>query len=208
MEIIERIKVVSEAAAAATAAVVAIMGLFGGGAWVSKFRARRRRAITVAERVRACSAINNPLNTIALSVGATRAVILVAENGSKYFPSYVTIVQQFILEKGVSDRMAEWQRRRVDWTYDTKIGRFAMGADEYAVIKASEIPIGQLRDMYEADGIVATIVIPLLKSHVDDWSVYASISCRHIPKITATERDAIRNFAYKARTILRAALPF
>ena len=192
--------------AAAVAAAGSIAGALAGSAWYAKLKKRRRQANYVSTRVKALSELFQPLNELTLAVGACRGLLIVAENGSKFFPTYITVTWQ-VRTKPCADRLEGWDRYKVDASYEAKIGRAAMSAQDFELITTEELPSGSLRDSYEADCIIGTIICPILKSQVDEWAVYASLNLADIPNIDVRARDQIRTHVMTLRRILRDSTP-
>jgi len=201
------IRKAAEAASAAVAFITAVAGSVAGSAWVQRYKSRRRRATRISKRIANVTEIYEALVAVGVNFGCARVVMLVAENGSNLFPSYGTVVYEVILSQELRPRKHQWQRTVLDRGYKHKIGAAVNTDRDFEVVRTKLLPKGILKDVYTADGIGSSVIVPLLRSHCDDWAVYLSINLFTDNGLTSAQQLATRTGAARLRTKLRRHIP-
>lgn len=184
----------------------AILALLSS-AWVRKYRVREKRCGRVSRRLREIPEIHAVLNDIGLSVRCSRVWLLVAENGSNIFPSYITIISEIRFNAKLEPRAKFFQRVAIDKAYKMKIGAAVNTPRDYEIVKTEELPTGLLKDIYRVDGVQQTIIAPILRSHCDDWAIYLSIGMPEDIEPNPLERVVLRDGGTRLRETIRSRLP-
>lgn len=187
--------------------LAAFFSWLAGTAWSRRFTLRKKRAMRVSQRIGNILGVQELLTEVAVSVDCQRAAILVAENGSHWFPAYATVIYEVVLTDEIRGIKHECQRVPLDRSYRAKIGAAVNTTSDFEVVLASKLPGGNLKDFYTVARIIYSAVVPLLRSHCDDWAVYLSCNYQTAEKLTEEQRARIRRGAAAIRVELRKHLP-
>jgi hypothetical protein len=162
----------------------------------AKLRVRRFHA-----GIEATAKVYHTLNDLVARTGASRAIILRAENGGG-IPTpgrslYTTIIQEAYSSRSNSIRDS-WHRRRADGPYVDLLRQIIQHGE--VAIRLDAMDVGELRDLYEANDVKRSQV-HMLGSN-GHFMAYLSVNFKEDAELTAKQRVAIADAASYLRAVL------